>query len=144
MAKYHAAFTTAAAANAAAYVDFRTASTDRAKVLELSISSTAATANLWSLARSTTLGTTSTTVLGQPGDPGDPAATLVLGTAWSVAPASTAVPLRELQGSATIGAGVIWTFALGDLVIPVSSSLVIFNRGGATGAICRGYVTWDE
>lgn len=144
MPKFHAAFTTAATAAGAAVVDFRTTAASRARVLEIGLFSTAATALTLEVARSTTLGTASTTVVPIAGDPSDPAATLVVGTAWSAAPAATGVGVRGMTIPPNAGAGVIWSFGLGDLVIAVSSSLVIMNRGGAAGPICRGYITYVE
>ena len=82
--------------------------------------------------------------LALPLDTGDATATSVIGTAWSVAPASTAVPLRRIALPANIGAGFIWTFGGSGLVIPTSSSLVIMNRLGTTGPVMNGYVVIDE
>ena len=144
MARYECAFVTPAAATNAALFDIRTSAGVRTRVLEIGLFSTAATAVTPSLERSTTLGTTSTTVVPQATEPGDPSAVSVIGTAWSVAPASTAVPLRRIALPANIGAGFIWTFGNGGLVIPVSSSLVIMNRLGTTGPIMNGYVVLDE
>lgn len=144
MSRYHVGFTTAAAAAAAALFDIRTNTTDRAKILEIGIFNTAATAATISLERQTTLGTATTTIVPQQGEPGDPAATILIGTAWSVAPASTAVPLRRFVLTANIGSGIIWTFGLGDLVVPVSSSIILMNRGAAASGILTGYVTFDE
>ncbi len=139
MARHHVAFTTPAAAINAAYVDLRTTASSRARLLEFGFFSTAATANTISLERSTTVGTASTTVIPQPGDVGDATSTTLVGTAWSSAPASTSVPLRQIVLAANVSAGVIWTWNDGDLTVPVSASLVVINRGAAAGAICRGY-----
>lgn len=144
MAIYHTGFTTAAPATNVAFLDIRTAATPRVRVLEIGIFNTAATTCIVSLERQTTLGTTSTTVVPQPGDTGDATSTVLLGTAWSAAPASTAVPLRRITLSAAIGAGVIWTFGKNDLVIPASSSLILMNRAGTTAGIMTGYVVTDE
>ncbi len=144
MARYHVGFTTVAAAAGAAYFDIRTVATDRVRVLEIGVFSTAGTANLMELARATTVGTASTTVVPVAGDPAESAATAVVGTAWSAAPASTAVPIRSVQLPANVGSGVIWVFAFGDLVIPVSSSIVAINRGAVAGPVSRGYVLFDE
>lgn len=144
MARYECAFATPAAATNAALFDIRTGATERIRVLEIGLFSTAATTVTPSAERSTTLGTTSTTVVPQPLDTGDATATSVIGTAWSVAPASTAVPLRRIALPANIGAGFIWTFGGSGLVIPTSSSLVIMNRLGTTGPVMNGYVVIDE
>lgn len=144
MARYHVAFTTPAAAAGAAFADLRSGASDRVRVLEVGLFHTAATASTPSLERSTTLGTASTTVQPQPGEPGDAPCNAVVGTAWSVAPASTAVPLRRVSLPANIGAGIIWTFGFGDLVIPVGASLVLMNRAAGAAGVCAGYITFDE
>jgi hypothetical protein len=144
MARYHAGFSTPAAAAGAAYADFRTTSTDRAHILEIGLFLNAATASSISLARSTTLGTTSTTVAGVAGEPGEPAATMLVGTAWSGAPAGTGVPIRKITLPANIGAGVVWGFGYNDLIIPISASLVLLNFGAGAGSVLNGYVVWDE
>lgn len=144
MARYHVGFTTAAPATNVAFLDIRSNSGDRVRVLEIGIFNTAATTCIVSMERQTTLGTTSTTVVPQAGEPGDAAATTLIGTAWSVAPASTAVPMRRITLSAAIGAGVIWTFGMGDMVIPVSSSIILMNRAGTTAGIMTGYIVLDE
>jgi hypothetical protein len=140
--RYTAAFTSAAPGSGAAYADLRAGSSDRVYLLECGLFATTAAAMTVELARHTTQGTTSTTVAGQPEDPGDAAASAVVGTAWSVAPASTAVPLRGFVSSANIGAGIIWTFGGKGLAVSVSTAIGLFAR--AAGAICRGYFVWDE
>jgi hypothetical protein len=144
MARYHCGFVTPAAAAGAAFADFRTSSTDRVHVLEIGLFLNAATASSITLARSTTLGTTSTTVVPVAGEPGDPAATMVVGTAWSGAPASTAVPIRKITVPANIGAGVVWGFGYSDLIIPVSASLLLFNFGAGAASVLNGYIVTDE
>lgn len=145
MVRYHVAGATPAAAAGAALLDIRAGSAPRLRVLEIGLFNTAATAaNPISIERSTTLGTASTTVVPQAGDPADSAATSLIGTAWSVAPASTAVPLRRAVLPANIGAGIIWTFGYGDMVIPGSGSLVVMNRGAAAAGIMSFYVVLDE
>lgn len=144
MPRYHVGFTTTATAAGAAVVDLRTAATARIRLLEFGLFATAATALTVELARSTTIGTASTSVVPVAGDPADVASVTVAGTAWSVAPASTAVPIRGMTIPPNIGAGVIWTFPVNDLICNVSSSLVVMNRGAAAGPICRGYFVFDE
>lgn len=144
MARYQVGFTTLASATNVALFDIRTGAADRVRVLEIGLWNVAATSVTLSLERQTTLGTTSTTVVPQAGDPAESAATSLIGTAWSVAPASTAVPMRRVVLPANVGAGVIFPFGFGDLVIPVSSSLLIMNRGAASSGIMNGYVLLDE
>lgn len=131
MARYQVAGISSTLAAAGNFFDIRTTSTDRVRVLEIGVFQSAATASTIFVARSTTLGTASTTVVPVAGEPGDAAATALVGTAWSVAPASTAVPVRRINFPANVGAGVIWTFGLGDLVVPVSASLLVYSTAAA-------------
>lgn len=143
MARYHVAFTTVAAATNAAIVDLRSG-TPRLRLLELGLFNAAATACTAQLERTSTLGTASTTIVPVAGDPGDSASTALAGTAWSVAPANTGVPVRGIVLAANISAGVIWTFGYGDMVVAAAASLCVFNRGAATNGIMRGYMVFDE
>jgi hypothetical protein len=146
MARYSASVRTPAAAAGAAYADLRTAATDRAFVTEIGIFTSAATATSLGLIRPLTVGTASTTTLGQAEDPGNPAGTATIGSAWSVAPTIAASPiyLRRIALPATQAAGVIWTWPAPGLVVSVSSSLILWNFGAAAGAACDVYIAWDE
>lgn len=142
MARYQVAGVSATLAAAGNFFDIRTTSTDRVRVLELGVFLSAATASTVLVARSTTVGTASTTVVPVAGEPGDAAATALVGTAWSAAPATTAVPVRRINFPANIGAGVIWTFGLGDLIIPVSASLLVYSTAAASAV--NFYCVLDE
>ena len=145
MARYSAGFTTTATAAGAAIIDLRSTSAERLFVREIGLFLAAATASSIGLYRPTTLGTASTTVAGQPCDAADAAATGLVGTAWSVAPASTNVPLRKAALPAAIGNGIIWQFSeRNGLVVPVSSSLLLLNWGGSANSILNGYIEWEE
>ena len=145
MARYAAGFTTTATATAAAIADLRTAAGERVYVREIGLFLNAATASAIGLYRPSTLGTASTSVTAVPVDPADAAATASVGTAWSVAPAvSTNVPLRKAQLPAAVGNGIIWQFSDRGLVVPVSSSLLLWNFGGTTNSVINGYIEWEE
>ena len=145
MARYAAGFTTTATAAGAAIADLRTAAGERAYVREIGLFLNAATASSIGVYRPSTLGTASTSVTAVPVDPADAAATASVGTAWSVAPAiSTNVPLRKAALPAAIGNGLIWQFSERGLVIPVSSSLLLWNYGAAANSVINGYFEWDE
>ena len=145
MARFCAGFTTTATVTAAAIADLRSASGERLYVREIGLFLNAATASSIGLYRPSTLGTASTSVTAVPVDPGDAAATGSVGTAWSVAPAvSTNVPLRKAQLPAAIGNGIIWQFSDRGLVVPVSSSLLLWNFSGSTNSVLNGYIEWEE
>lgn len=109
--------------------ELRTTSTDRLFVTEIGVSvGVAGAAPTIGLIRPNAIGVTPTspkTV--QALDPGDPAGTGTTATAWGTAPTLPATPvyLRRVALPATVGAGWVWTFAPGELVVPVSSSLLI-------------------
>jgi hypothetical protein len=133
------------------YFQVKTAAADRVHIREIGVFITAAptTAPSLVLARSTALGTSSTTVLGQALDPGDPAATATFDSAWSSAPTFTTTGpfLRTIGMPVTAGSGIIWTFAYGECrVVPVSSGLCIanLNASGTTTGTFVCYVTWTE
>lgn len=129
----------------------KTAASNRIRIRELGIfiSSAPTTAPIWVLARSTALGTSSTTTAGQPLDTTDAAATGTLDSAWSSAPTfNTSGPfIRQVGLPTTAGNGIIWTFAPGEeLVIPASAGLCIANTvaAGATVGSMSFYATWLE
>lgn len=143
-ALYSASVVTPAAAAGAAYAALRTAAGDRARIRQIDVYTNAATASSVGLVRSATLGTASTSVLGQAWDAADTAATGSVDTAWSVAPTvSTNVFLKRYVAPAVAGSGVIWTFPQG-LVLPVSGSLLLWNYGAVGGSILSVTFTWEE
>lgn len=122
--------------------EIRTTATDRPRIMELGITINAATASVFGLGRPAAIGitpTTPVTLLAE--DPGDPAATVVCALAWATGPTVPANFFRRISLPATVGAGVIWTFPRG-LVIPISSSLVLWNITG--NSVADVYVVGDE
>lgn len=115
-------FTSATAAN----VEWRTPSTVRAKILEVSYISSAATAQTIGLGRPQAIGVTPVNVLFQADDPADPTSVMNGSLSWATSPTTPLIFMRRWNGAATIGVGVVWTFPRG-LVIPVSSSVVLWN-----------------
>lgn len=109
-----------------ACVEWRAPATVRAKILEVSYISATGTAQSIGLGRPAAIGVTPVNVAFQPDDPADPASTMNGSLSWATSPTSPTIFMRRWNGAATIGVGVVWTFPRG-LVIPVSSSVVIFN-----------------
>jgi hypothetical protein len=144
MARYtHAARTTATAAGA--NWELRSAASARLYVQEIGIFMGAATASSFGLGRPAAIGVTPTSpVTVQANDPADPAGTAQTAVAWGTAPTNptSTIYLRRIGLTNVIGAGVIWTFAPPGLVVPVSSSLVIYNL--ATNGVADIYVVMDE
>jgi hypothetical protein len=146
MALYEVAVATPAAAAGAAYCDIRTAAGARAEIREIGAVCNAATASAIGLIRPATVGTATTTTAGQPEDPADTAATAVIGTAWSSAPTIGTIYLRRFGTAAQIGAGIVWSWwaARRGLIIPISSSVILWNYGGGAGSVLQVWAVWEE
>jgi hypothetical protein len=110
--------------------------------MEIGIFLAGATASTFGLGRPAAIGQTPTapiTVLAE--DPGDPAGTVTTALAWGTGPTAPTNFFRRISLPATVGTGVIWTFPRG-LVIPVSSSIVIWNLSSM--GVSDIYVVVDE
>jgi len=127
MAIYRIANRITGVASGSAALEIRTAATDRPRVMQINLFLAAATASTFGIGRPAAIGVTPTTpktVLAD--DPADPVGTVQTALAWATPPTSPVEFLERIALPATIGSGIIWTFPRG-LVIPVSSSLVIWN-----------------
>jgi hypothetical protein len=145
MALYTHGARTAVTASGNATWELRTASTDRAHVLEIGVFLSAATASTFGLGRPAAIGVTPTTpVTLQAMDPGEGAGTTTTAVGWATAPTTptSSIYLRRIGLPATVGAGVIWTFPYPGIVISVSSSLVLYTL--SLTAAADVYVTVDE
>jgi len=130
--------------DAAAAWEIRTAATPgRVKIMELGFFLAAATASTYGLGRPAAIGITPTTPVDfLVEDPADViAANVALSAlAWGTGPTAPAAFLRRITLPATIGTGVIWTWPRG-LVIPVSSSIVLWNLG--TNGVVDAYAVLE-
>jgi hypothetical protein len=126
MAIYSLAQRTTNFTSAQACVEWRTPSTVRPKVLEVSIIAATGTVQSLGLGRPQAIGVTPVNVLFQADDPGDPASVMNGSLSWATSPTPPLIFHRRWNGAATIGVGIVWTFPRG-LVIPISSSLVVWN-----------------
>lgn len=106
--------------------ELRTAAAGRPRMLELSFIQATGTAQSIGLGRPQAIGITPVNVLFQADDPGDPASAQNASLSWGTSPTVPLIYMRRWNSAATIGVGIVWTFPRG-LVIPVSSSLVIWN-----------------
>jgi hypothetical protein len=113
----------------------------RATVMELGISATTAVAGeiALGLPGNTPSGTlTGTTVT--PNDPGDETGTGVLVTSFATTqPTAPANNRRRFQLPAVIGAGIVWTWNEGELIVPVNA----FNQGLLVWQLSSAAVTYD-
>lgn len=135
---------TTGTASATAAWEIRTGATPgRARLMELGLFLTAATASDYGLGRPAAIGVTPTTPVDfLPEDPNDVVASGVIqgSLAWGTGPTVPANFFRRVSFPATVGSGVIWTFPRG-LVIPVSSSLVLWNI--ATNGAIEAYAVLE-
>lgn len=122
--------------SAQASVEYRTPSTMRPRMMEISVIQATATAQSLGLGRPQAIGVTPVNVLFQMDDPGDPAAVMNGSLSWATSPTVPLIFHRRWNSAATIGVGIIWTFPRG-LVIPISSSLVIWNVSTAVAVDCN-------
>lgn len=145
MARYSFAGRTPAAAAGAAFADLVAAASDRLQVREIGCFVNAATATYVGLIRAATLGTRTSPVLGAAGDAADGAATGGVAVAWSAAPTISTNPyLRRMVIPAAIGNGFIWSFGPGELVVPMSAGILLWNFNSAAGSAMDFYIAWDE
>lgn len=145
MARYSLALRTSGVTSGVATWELRSAATDRFSVLEIGIFMGAATASTFGLGRPSAIGVTPTspvTVLAE--DSASPAGTAQGAVAWGTAPTAPAGPnyLRRIGLPNSIGAGIIWTWSPGQLIVPISGSIVIFNL--ATNGVADIYAVIDE
>ena len=147
---YEFAINSAAALTVATYAEFYTGATRRVKFREVgAFAQTAVAAGKTLLARPAAIGVTPTAVgPWTPQDPADAPGTLNSAIAWGTAPTQPTQASgihRQFDLAGTVGSGVIFTWpADGELVLPVSKSIVVWNNSGSTGPILSRYVVGSE
>lgn len=137
--------TTVAAGAGAAYIALRASANVPVELLELGLTVANAVNSEVGLVRAATGGTASTTWTPEKVNPASAAAATIVETAWSPAPtiAGTPLYLRTAYIGGTVGNGLIWVFT-DPIIIPVSSSILIWNRGAGQGGILHAYAKWRE
>lgn len=110
-----------------ASLEIRTTAAVSPSIREFSYVQATGTAQSLGLGRPQALGVTPGTISTfQREAPNDPVCVTTMNLTWATSPTVPLVFLRRWNSAATIGVGVLWTFPRG-LVIPVSSSLVLWN-----------------
>jgi hypothetical protein len=113
----------------AAAAEIFTTATATTRVTSITIAMAAATASVFGIGRPAAIGITPTTpVLILRQDLGDNAATAKTAVAWATGPTVPAAFLQRVSFPATVGTSITITFS-GGILIPVSSSLVVWNIG---------------
>lgn len=126
--------------------EFRAGASNRAVIMEAGLFlGLTATASVYEFGRPAAIGVTpSNLVLGSQEDSADTNATAGIATAWTTAPTIPAHFFRIYSLSATIGAGVIYTWNEGqELVVPAGGSIVWWNAATNSSQIYI-YVKWRE
>ncbi len=98
--------------------------TRRCSVLEIGVFATTAVAGEIGIGRpgNTPAGSLTGTLV-QAGEVTDEAGTTTATTSWGTTqPTAPANPMRRIQLPAVIGAGIVWTWAPGDLMVPASAT----------------------
>lgn len=128
MALYRLAQTSTVSTNGLCAADIACATAPRPRLMEWDLFLGAATASVFSLRRTTALGTRTTPaalVAEEPSDPVLSGAFLVdMAVAFSVEPTLVAAKLASIGLPGTVGTGIIWTFPRG-IAIANSLSLAI-------------------
>lgn len=117
--------TTTFTATSTACIEWRTPASVRPKVLEISYIQLTAIASQIGVGRPQAIGLTPVNVAFQIDDPADVASVMNGSLSWATSPTVPLIYHRRWNGTLA-SVGVVWTFPRG-LVIPVSSSLVIWN-----------------
>lgn len=134
---------TTATASANASWEVRSSSTNNPRVMEVGISQNAATAGVYGLGRPQAIGITPTTpqnFVGE-GDSAPVTSQTTAAIAWGTGPTVPTNFNRRISVSATIGAGVIWTFPRG-FSIAASNSIIIWIL--LTAPVCDVWAVVDE
>jgi hypothetical protein len=145
MARYSAGVLTGAGSTTLPIVSLYSAAAVGAKIREIGVFNTTATAVALKLVRLTTAGTQGAGLVEAKHDADSAAASATAVTTHTVAPTlGDDLGYRASLGAA-VGAGVIWTFGDSGLRVPVGTANgigVIVENG--TGQACQAYVVWDE
>jgi hypothetical protein len=115
------------------------------RMLECGISINAATASVFGFGRPAAIGITPTspvTVLAEDG--GNTAAgNTTTALAWGTAPTAPTNFFRRVSLPATVGAGIIWTFPRGVIVLKANTS-VLWNPSGGSNSVADVWNVVDE
>jgi hypothetical protein len=142
--------TVATTANAPQFQLRPTSTAERLYVVEVGVGvggTVLAAAQTMYLARSTAVGTATTTLAGQPMEVADGAAIGTLDSVLSVAPTFSATNFLRLGGlPSAIGSLIVWTFYDKPLVIDrvTTTGLVVANVAAVATGVMTCYMTWDE
>ena len=111
---------------------------ERTRVFEIGIFNGAATAGGLLFGRAGAIGVTPTSPITTLGEDTADTGTAQVATAWGTAPTTPTNPMRQFEYPAAIGAGIVWTFPE-PMIIPLSGSLILYNRAASSTATISYY-----
>jgi hypothetical protein len=135
MAIYSAGVNTTVATTTAPSLDLKASATNAPRIMEWAVNLGVATASTYGFGRPANSGSvaqTSPTVV-QPDNPNDATGNSNLASTWTTAPTVPGVFVRRIQLPATQGAGVIWTFPRGFILV-ASGSAVMWNIAASSAS----------
>ena len=145
MPRYSSGALTTAGSTTLPIIALAASSTVGAKVREIGVTNTTATAVALKLVRLTTAGTPGTALVETAHAVNAPAASCTAANTYSsTGPTLVDLGYRASLGAA-IGSGVIWTFGDSGLEIDAGTANgigVVVENG--TGQACQAYIVWDE
>jgi len=145
MALYRGAVRTTGAAPRAAFAALRAGAAHRLQIREIGLYLFSSSTELsLGVLRAATVGTASTSLAGLACDPADGPATGNVDSAWSTAATIGTAFLDRITLPAAVGAGLILPYGRGELVIPPSGSLLLWNLGAAAGPVLDVHFVWEE
>jgi hypothetical protein len=145
MARYSAGVKTGAGSTTLPLISLYSAAAVGAKLREIGITNTTATAVDLKLVRLTTAGTQGAGLVEGKHDPDSNTAQCTAFTSHTVAPTLGDDMGYRVSLNGSVGAGVIWSFGDQGIRIPVGTANglgVIVENG--TGQACEIYLVWDE
>ena len=133
MAIYSLAITTNSWTLNRPILEIRTTATDRARLLEIGLSGGSYGARFTALGRPGNIGVgPSSPVTALAENPSDPAGTVTCAINWTTEPSRPPYFFRSFNAADDASFNAFWSFPKG-LVIPVSSSLVLWNFSATSG-----------
>lgn len=145
MPRYSSGVLTGAGSTTLPIISIYSAAAIAAKIREIGLFNTTATAVALKLARLTTAGTQGAGQVEAKHDPDSAAAGSTVFTTHTLAPSLGDDLGYRTQLGAAIGSGVIWTFGDTGLRIPVgvANGIGVIVENG-TGQAIQAYIVWDE
>jgi len=144
VALYRGAIRTAGAAAGAAFAALRSGAGRRLYVREIGFYLANANALSLGIVRATKVGTASISLAAQTCDTADAAGAGTLDSVWSTAPTIGTAFLDRVTLPAAAGAGLILPYGCGELVVPASGSLLLWNVGSGAGPALDVHFVWEE